>query len=88
MPEYPYTIQLKHDTHGSRFVLLWWLDTGQIYPDSKIHGANLGSTWGRQDPGGPHVGHMSLAIWVGMALRQTGWIWAMYPGNPKELTSL
>ena len=33
------------------------------YPDSKVHGANMGSTWGWQDPGGPHVGHMNLAIW-------------------------
>ena len=32
-------------------------------PDSKVHGANVGPTWGRQDPGGPHVGHMNLAIW-------------------------
>ena len=24
----------------------------------------MGSTWGRQDPGGPHVGPMNLAIWV------------------------
>ena len=24
----------------------------------------LGPTWGRQDPGGPHVGHMNFAIWV------------------------
>ena len=31
--------------------------------DSKVHGANMGPTWGRQDPGGPHVGHMNLAIW-------------------------
>ena len=31
-------------------------------PDSKVHGANMGPTWGRQDPGGPHVGPMSLAI--------------------------
>ena len=34
-----------------------------IRPDSKIHGANVGPTWGRQDPGGPHVGHMNFAIW-------------------------
>ena len=33
------------------------------HPDSKVHGANMGSTWGRQDPGGPHVGPMNLAIW-------------------------
>ena len=32
-------------------------------PDSKIHGDNMGPFWGRQDPGGPHVGHMNLAIW-------------------------
>ena len=25
-------------------------------PDSKFHGANMGPIWGRQDPGGPHVG--------------------------------
>ena len=30
--------------------------------DSKVHGANIGSTWGRQDPGGPHVHHVNLAI--------------------------
>ena len=33
------------------------------YPDSKIHGANMGPIWGRQDPGGPHVGPMNFAIW-------------------------
>ena len=42
---------------------------GSIYknviPDIKVHGANMGPTWGRQDPGGPHVGHMNLAIWDG-----------------------
>ena len=26
--------------------------------DSKVHGAIMGSTWGRQDPGGLHVGHV------------------------------
>ena len=36
------------------------------YPDSKVHGANMGPTWGRQDPGGPHVGHVNLVIWVVM----------------------
>ena len=34
-----------------------------ITPDSKVHGAYIGFTWGRQDPGGPHVGPMILAIW-------------------------
>ena len=31
-------------------------------PGSKVHGASMGPTWGRQDPGGPHVGPMNLAI--------------------------
>ena len=34
-----------------------------ILPDSKVHGANMGPIWGRQDPGGPHVGPMNFAIW-------------------------
>ena len=34
------------------------------FPDNKIHGPNMGPIWGRQDPGGPHVGPMNLAIWV------------------------
>ena len=33
-------------------------------PDSKVRGANMGPIWGRQDPGGPHVGPMNFAIWV------------------------
>ena len=32
-------------------------------PDSKDPGAYMGPTWGRQDPGGPHVGPMDFAIW-------------------------
>ena len=32
-------------------------------PDSKVHGANMGPTWGRQNTGGPRVGPMNLAIW-------------------------
>ena len=35
-----------------------------MFPDSKVHGANMGPIWGPQDPGGPHVGLMNLAIWV------------------------
>ena len=35
-------------------------------PDIKVHEANMGPIWGRQDPGGPHVGPMNLAIWVGI----------------------
>ena len=35
----------------------------QDIPDSKVHGANMGPIWGRQDPGGPHVGPMNFVIW-------------------------
>ena len=38
--------------------------TWQDNPDSKVHGANMGSIWGRQDPGGPHAGPMNFAIWA------------------------
>ena len=34
------------------------------YPDSKVHGASLGPIGGRQDPGGPHVCPLNLAICV------------------------
>ena len=37
-----------------------WANT---IPDSKVHGANMGPIWGRQDPGGPHFGPMNLALW-------------------------
>ena len=39
-----------------------------IYPDTKVNGANMGPIWGRQDPGGLHVGPMDFAIWVHMHL--------------------
>ena len=36
----------------------------QVYnPDNKVQGANMGPIWGRQDPGGPHVGPMNFVIW-------------------------
>ena len=43
--------------HKDQYVL-------KIYPDSKVHGTNKGPIWGRQDPGGPHVGPMNFTIWV------------------------
>ena len=36
------------------------------FPDSKVHGANMGPIWGRKNPGGPHVGPMNFAIWVNL----------------------
>ena len=34
----------------------------RVNPESKVHGARMGSIRGRQDPGGPHVGPINLAI--------------------------
>ena len=39
-------------------------------PDDKVHGANMGPIWGRQDPGGPHVDPMNFAIWGGIHIPQ------------------
>ena len=58
------------------YELVWpWLDTGfalsyfdrlrrstDRFPDSKVHGANMGPTWVLSAPDGPHVGPMNLAI--------------------------
>ena len=35
---------------------------GDMSPDSKVHGANMGPTWVLSAPDGPHVGSMNLAI--------------------------
>ena len=47
---------ITRDMHGCHM--------DQPYPDSKVHGANMGPIWGRRDPDGPHVGPMNFAIWV------------------------
>ena len=43
-------------------------------PDSKVHGANMGPIWGRQGPGGPHVGPMNFAIWDTLPRMTYKWI--------------
>ena len=35
------------------------MSQANAYPDSKVHGTNMGLIWGRQDPGGP-----MLAPWI------------------------
>ena len=57
--------RLGNEQHASWAQLL-----GGLYPDSKVHGANMGPTWVLSAPEGPHDGHMSLAIRVG--LQETG----------------
>ena len=40
------------------------------FPDSTVHGANMGPIWGRHGPGWPNVGPMYFAIWeIDMALK-------------------
>ena len=47
--------------YGSLMAARWSVDNRD--PNSKIHVANMGPIWGRQDPGGPHVGPMIFVIW-------------------------
>ena len=42
---------------------------GGTHTEKKVHTANMGPIWGRQDPGGPHVGYMNVAIWAANALQ-------------------
>ena len=44
---------------------MWFSESmNHAYPDSKVHGANMGPTWVLPHPVGPHVGPMNLAIKV------------------------
>ena len=68
---WPNRLYIVNNMPGDGLVLLlhqqanWWPDSWLAIriPDSKVHGANIGPSWGRQDPGGPHVGPMNFAIW-------------------------
>ena len=39
-------------------------ELGNVYLESKVHGANTGPIWVLSAPDGPHVGPMNLAIRV------------------------
>ena len=54
---YKYDIYIPPETFDEDIIM------GHTTPDSKVHGADMRSIWGRQDPGGPHVGPMNFAIW-------------------------
>ena len=56
----PDTGMAYHKAPHKHLSQIWIL--GNIL-DSKVHGGNMGPIWGRQDPGGPHVGPMNFAIW-------------------------
>ena len=44
---------------------IYWGLVMDTDPYSMVYGANMGPPWGRQVPGGPHVGpmNMTIAIW-------------------------
>ena len=46
-----------------RSLSLFHMNGTEYIPESKVHEANMGPIWGRQDPGGPNVGPMNFAIW-------------------------
>ena len=41
-----------------------------LFPESKVHGANMGPTWVLSAPDGPNVGPMNIAIRVFMQLQK------------------
>ena len=45
--------------------MLGWklINASESDPESKVHGANMGPIWGRQDKGGPHVGPVNFVFW-------------------------
>ena len=51
-------------------------------PDRKVHGANMGPIWGRQDPDGPHVGPMNFAIRIILSLPL---LWYIKSASPNEI---
>ena len=67
------SVQRLARKHIERNLSLPW-HSSVMFPDSKVHGANMGPTWGRQDPGGPHVGPVKLYIWV--------LVWCMWHTKP------
>ena len=48
-------------------------------PDSKVHGAHMGSTWGRQDPGGP-----MWATWTWLSGAALGCHWCQHVRSAKQ----
>ena len=45
----------------------WYYKLGIVVkyniPDSNFHVAHMGPTWVLSVPGGPHVGHIKIAVW-------------------------
>ena len=45
----------------------------------------MGPIWGRQDPGGPHVGPMNFAIWVSMQRAITLFVSQWWPSSHRHV---
>ena len=60
------TMQWMQEWVRPKYMYHWIVLTCGRIPDNKVHGADMGPIWGRQDPGGPHVGPMNFAIWDGV----------------------
>ena len=59
---------------GWIYCLLFSCCITNVYPDSKVHGANMGPTWVLSAPDGPHVAPMNLAIRV---IRESELFWLL-----------
>ena len=55
-----------------------WVGTRHDVPDSKVPGAKMGPIWGRQDPGGPHVGPMNLVIYIWGVYQEFLMFWSVW----------
>ena len=59
-------VLIAHIPSYQEMMICHWDATDNI-PVSKVHGANMGPIWDRQDPCGPHVGPVNFAIWDTLA---------------------
>ena len=50
----------KLETRGKRFMLHPQINIQGFYPDSKVHGANMGPTWVLSAPDGPLLAPWTL----------------------------
>ena len=62
---------VPHRRHNLNKYDVWFVTSTRL-PNSKVHGANMGPIWGRQDLVGPHVSPMNFAIWAAYLL-----LWAL-----------
>ena len=61
-------------------------------PTARFNGVNIGPIWGREDPGGPHVGSMNFAIWACPCSRNRERVvlgfWVQYNSCPQLVLKL